>query len=455
MNRIILLTATLLVTLLTFSCQTAKNGDHPEFSPPEWSYNATIYEVNIRQFSEEGTFSAVEAHLPRLKELGVDIVWLMPVHPIGEKNRKGTKGSYYAVYDYFDVNPEFGSKDDLRSLIQTAHSLDMKVLLDWVANHTAWDNPLTQTNPDFYVLNEEGDFIIPPDTDWEDVIQLNYDNPAVHDYMASALRYWVEEFDIDGYRADVAYLVPTEFWIRARRDLDAIKPVFMLAEAHTPELHPAFDMGYNWEMHHLMNRIARGESVPNDIDAVLNDVRNNFPENTFMMNFITNHDENSWAGTEFDRLGEGKDAFAVLVATMEGMPLLYNGQETGFNRMLEFFEKDPIDWDFDSKYIEFYTRLNQLKQTHAALQNGARGGKMERVATTANDQIYAFTRSAGDEHILVVLNLSNSIASFEIESQLPSVGMDAFWGDLSFEAGSFPTEHQFGPWEYQIFTSSR
>ncbi len=425
-----------------------------EFTPVEWSNSATIYEVNIRQFSEDGTFERVTQQLSRLKELGIKIVWLMPIHPIGEVERKGTMGSYYSVKDYFDVNPEFGTKEDLRELIDTAHDLGMKVILDWVANHTAWDNPLTETNPEFYVTDEDGNFIIPPGTDWDDVIQLNYDNPDVHDYMSSALRYWVEEFNVDGYRADVAYLVPVEFWERARRDMEEVKPVFMLAEAHEPDLHPAFDMGYNWEMHHLWNSIVAGEREVSEIDEVLQTVRDRFGPEVSMMNFITNHDENSWAGTEFDRLGDGVEAFAVLMSTMEGMPLIYNGQETGFDRMLEFFEKDPIDWDFDSEYISFYSTLMHLKREHPALQNYTHGGPMVKLETSNDNAVYAFSRSLENDHVVVVLNLSDSAQEIEVASSLPGGTFVSLFNTEQSTFDELPTTYSLEPWDYRVFVSA-
>ena len=422
-------------------------------APPEWSYNATIYEVNVRQFSEEGSFTKVEEALPRLQELGIEILWLMPIHPIGEVERKGSLGSYYSVKDFFDVNPEFGTKEEFRSLVEAAHEHDMKLILDWVANHTAWDNELTQTNPDFYETDEDGNFVPPRGTDWTDVIQLDYNNPEVHDYMISALRYWVEEFNIDGYRADVAYLVPTEFWNRARAELDAIKPVFMLAEAYEPELHPAFDMSYHWDFHHLMNRIAQGEGELSELDEQFAATREAFGEEAFMMNFITNHDENSWAGTTFERLGDGKEAFAVLTTTVEGMPLIYNGQETGLDKMLEFFEDDPIEWDYESTYVDFYTRLMHLKRDHPALQNGYRGAPLERIATSADEAIYAFSRSHEEDEVVVILNLSNQAhEGVELAHTFGDTPFQSLFEDHDHPSEMpIPAEMDFSAWEYHVF----
>ncbi len=430
-NKTVLLVAVFFTALLMISCGPDEAPlTIDQVGPPEWAYNSTIYEVNVRQFSEEGTFAKVEEALPRLQELGVEILWLMPIHPIGEKERKGTMGSYYSVRDYFDVNPEFGSKDDFRSLVEATHEHGMKLILDWVANHTAWDNYLTETNPDFYVHDEDGNFIIPPGTDWDDVIQLDYDNPEVHNYMISALRYWVEEFNIDGYRADVAYLVPTEFWERARLELESIKNVFMLAEAEEPGLHPAFDMSYMWGGHHTMNGIASGENTLADLDEYMDRIRNEFPETAFMMAFTSNHDENSWAETEFNRLGDGVEAFGVLIFTKEAMPLLYNGQETGFNRMLEFFEKDPIDWDYDSPFQDFYATLIDLKRTNTALRNGHKGAPMERLESSNDEAIYAFVRQNDEDRVVVVLNLSDDAQDVTISYGIEAgTYTDLFSGD--------------------------
>lgn len=429
----------------------ATNADATQqLQTPDWAFNQTIYEVNVRQFSQQGTFSAVEEALPRLKSMGVGIIWLMPIHPIGEVNRKGSLGSYYSVKDYFDVNPEFGTKEDFRSLVEAVHEHGMYLILDWVANHTAWDNPIASTNPEYFETNDEGSFIPPRGTDWDDVIQLDYSNPDVWDYMISALRYWVEEFNIDGYRADVADLVPTAFWDRARAELDALKPVFMLAEAETPEHHyKAFDMSYSWRMHHLFNSIARGEESVSKIDEYLQEDRELFPSNAFRMQFTSNHDENSWNGTVFERLGEAVKTFAVLAATMEGMPLLYNGQEAAMQKRLEFFEKDPIDWQ-NYAYEDFYTRLFVLKQSNDALLNGDRGGQMQRLETSANDSVYAFVRQKNEDKVLVILNLSPEQVSVRISDELlAGTYTNVFTGvAVTYTSG---VELVLEPWDYNVY----
>ncbi len=402
MNRKRIISFCLLIIFLATQFLTAqvKSVKHVD-----WSRNQNIYEVNIRQYSKEGTFKAVEKDLERLKQLGVGIIWLMPINPIGEVNRKGTLGSYYSVKDYLDVNSEFGTKEDFRSLVKKAHSYGMHIIIDWVANHTSWDNVLAKTHPEFYMKDSLGNFM-PPVKDWSDVIDLNYDNKDLWKYMINALSYWIKEFDIDGYRCDVAGMVPIEFWNEARAELDIIKPVFMLAEEEKPEMHSAFDMTYGWNLYHLTNDIVKGTKNVQDLEAYFAKDETDYPDDAYRMLFITNHDENSWNGTEFERLGPAVYACAVLTATAKGMPLMYNGQEIGLNKRLNFFEKDPIEW-IDSKYEDFYTSLFNLKLKNKALLNGNEGGDVVRITSTNDKAVYAFARVKDKDKVLVVLNLSD------------------------------------------------
>jgi cyclomaltodextrinase / maltogenic alpha-amylase / neopullulanase len=439
--------------LLSISCgsksEQATTRLVSEVVHPEWSYNTSIYEVNVRQFSPEGTFKAVQNDLPRLKELGVGILWFMPIHPIGEVNRKGTLGSYYSVKDYFDVNPEFGTKEDFRNLVNAAQEMGFYVILDWVANHTAWDNPVALSNPEFFEKDSDGNFIPPKGTDWDDVIQLDFTNKELHEYMISALEYWVREFNIDGYRCDVADMVPVEFWNEARVRLDAVKPVFMLAEAENPEHHiKAFDMSYGWEMHHTFNRVAQGEYKPSRIDSLLQVDAMKFPENAFRMQFTSNHDENSWNGTVFERMGDGAEVFAVVSATIPGMPLIYNGQEAGMDKRLEFFERDPIVWR-DHSFFDVYRELNSLKSTNPALANGEKGGTYKALDTTSGS-IFSFSRVAGNSTIVVIANLSNESVSGSVTTTGLSGSYSVFMSDLQAELGS-TTEFDLDPWRYVVY----
>ena len=297
---------------------------------PAWSRNATIYQINTRQFTHEGTFRAAETHLSRLKDLGVDILWLMPIHPIGEKNRKGGLGSPYSVRDYYGVNPEFGSLADLKHFVAAAHDLGMYVILDWVANHTAWDNPLVEEHPEWYDRDWKGDFRPTPWWDWPDIIDLDYRQPALRKYMIGALKYWVAEVGVDGYRCDVAGFVPNDFWNQARKELDAIKPVFMLAEWESRDLYEAaFDMCCASSWYDAMHLIAKGRVDLNPLYVYYSWNEKAYPDDSIRMNFVSNHDKNSADGTEFEQFGEALEAVIVLSVVGEGMPLIYNGQEVG------------------------------------------------------------------------------------------------------------------------------
>ena len=412
--------SSILIILGTISCNqhqdhthhhtSTSTADEQQFLPPQWAVNANIYEVNIRQYSPEGTFAAFTEDLPRLQEMGVRILWLMPIHPIGELNRKGTLGSYYSIRDYTAINPEFGDKDDFAELVETAHGLGMKVILDWVANHTAWDAVWTETNPEFYLTDEDGNFF-PPVDDWEDVIQLDVENRDMWEAMIQAMEYWVREYDIDGFRADVAYMVPLEFWITARERLEQFKPMFMLAEAEEPELHQAFDMSYTWELAQTMRDFGAGNATLADIDAALENNFGRFHKRDFRMVFTTNHDENSWQGGDRDLYGDNFKNFAVFAATVWGMPLIYNGQESGLNQQLEFFEKDEIEWG-DYKYQDFYSTLLDLNSRNQALFNGEIGGHFKKMETDKDEHIFAYKRIGHHEQVMAILNFSDEERTF-------------------------------------------
>ncbi|MCF8372838.1 MAG: alpha-glucosidase C-terminal domain-containing protein [Bacteroidales bacterium] len=415
---------------------------------PEWAKSASIYEVNIRQYTPEGNFKAFENHLPRLQELGADILWLMPIFPVGEKNRKGTLGSYYAVKDYKDVNPDYGTKEDFKALVIKAHSMGMYVILDWVANHTSWDNSLIDEHPDWYTRDSVG-VITTPVEDWSDVADLNYDNPELRNYMSEALAYWVKEFDVDGFRCDVAGMVPLDFWNDTRFRLDSIKPVFMLAEWEDPALlEKAFNMDYAWDLHHLMNEIAQGKKNVTDLDSFIVHPTKEYPPYAIRMNFITNHDENSWNGTIWERMGDATPAMAVLSATVPGMPLIYSGQEAGLDKRLSFFDKDEIDWKEHEMGI-LYKTLFKLKKNNQALWNGQFGGPMKRIGTSAGSSIFAFLREKGADKVFVVINLSPTEQKFTFnEKCYCDKYTDVFTGK-SFEIVD-EIGMSLGPWEYSI-----
>ena len=411
---------------------------------PERAKSMNIYEVNIRQHTAEGTFEAFEKDIPRLKKMGIDIIWLMPIHPIGSENRKGSLGSYYAVQDYLEINPEFGSKDDLKSLIQTAHDSDMKVVLDWVANHTAWDHVWTKSHKDFYTLTEDGGFT-PPVEDWADVIDLNYDNQELRETMIDALKYWVEEFDIDGYRCDMAEMVPLDFWIETRKELEKIKPVFMIAEGEDPALHmDAFDMTYSWELMHLMRKVASGEENISAIKQMYQRDFARYPQGHYKMNIVTNHDENSWHGTAEEFFGKGQEAWTVFAATTYGMPMVYSGQEANNTKRLEFFERDPIDWSKGYKFEYLMTTLFNLKQQNPALWNGQ--GSLEWIKTNKDDQVLAYKRVYNNHEVVVLINLTNELVEFEIDRDYPAM-VRVFGGGVV----TATIEQKLAPHGYKVF----
>ncbi|MBU0765802.1 MAG: alpha-glucosidase C-terminal domain-containing protein [Bacteroidetes bacterium] len=418
---------------------------------PEWAKNSTMYEVNIRQFTPEGTFKAFEAHLPRLKDMGVDILWFMPVNPIGEKNRKGTRGSHYSVKNYNALNPEYGTFEEFKALVAKIHEMGMYVLIDWVANHSAWDNVWVKEHPEYYTKDTNGNFV-PPVTDWTDVIDLNYDNPDLRRAMTDALIFWVKEADIDGFRCDVADMVPTDFWNNARAELDIIKPVFMLAEAEKGEMHEkAFDMTYSWKLLHLMNDIAKKKKYPAEISDVLEWEKTEFPEEAFRMRFTSNHDENSWNGTVFERYGEGARTFAVLVALLPGMPLVYGGQESALKKRLSFFEKDSIQWS-DYRFSDFYTTLLTLKKRNRALWNGSYGGSMQIVETPDSSFVFAFIRKNEDSEVLVVLNLSADPVTVSLVLN-PGTYTDVFYNRETVFDGK--EDFALMPWEYRVYEKKK
>lgn len=438
-----------LLTAALFACQPATKPTVIPAHIPEWTKNAVIYEVNIRQYTPEGTFKAFETHLPRLKELGVDVLWLMPVHPISEKNRKGSLGSYYAVKDYKGINPEFGTLEDFKSLVNKAHEMGFKVIIDWVANHTGWDNQWITDHPEWYTKDSLGN-IIPPNPDWSDIADLNFDSQPMRRAMIDAMDYWVKETNIDGFRCDVAWGVPQDFWEAATASLDSIKPVYMLAEDedHPGLLEKAFESNYAWKLHHILNEVAQGKRTAADIQKYYTDSVNKYAPGAFPMQFITNHDENSWQGTEYERMGEAVKTFAALTFTIEGIPLLYSGQEAGLNKRLLFFEKDTISWN-NLGMQKFYQSLISLKKNNAALWNGAAGEPMVFAETSAPKQVLTFTRGKDKNQVLAVFNLSAQPVDATIE--LPQAGdyQEYFSGETkTLEKGS---TIKLAPWGYQVF----
>jgi len=427
-NRSFLGVIGLLLTMLVggfIACQSGKVTEQQETTSrpasgvvtPDWAKDATIYEVNTRQFTASGTFDSVVSHLPRLKALGVDILWFMPIHPIGKLNRKEGLGSYYSVQDYRGINPEFGNLEDFKMLVDTAHKLGFKVIIDWVANHTAFDHQWITDHPGWYKHDKAGKIVSP--YDWTDVAQLNYEaNQPLWEAMIAEMKYWLTDATIDGFRCDVAGMVPVAFWEKARKEFNSVKPVFMLAEDEGLALMAkAFDANYSWEFHHIMNNIAKGKKNAVDVFNYYKKNDSLFPANSFRMNFTSNHDENSWNGTEFERLGVAVKAMAVASFTVPGFPLIYNGQEVALDHRLKFFVKDEIDWKKESDFTPFYTKLNGIKKDNPALWNGSFGGNFERVDIDNSENVLAFTRSKGINKILVLINVSAESQEIGLKSK--------------------------------------
>lgn len=424
-----------------------------EIKHPDWCKNATIYEVNIRQYTSEGTFKAFESHLPRLKKMGVDILWLMPIHPIGEKNRKGTLGSYYSIKDFYDVNPEFGTKQDLKSLIEKIHDMDMYVILDWVANHTSWDNPLVEQHPEWYKKTKDGQFQPPVWWDWDDIIVFDFDNPEFREYMTNAMKYWIREYDLDGYRCDVAGFVPVDFWDNVREELDEIKPVFMLAEWDSRDVHKkAFDMSYGWKLWGDLKDAVNRKNPAAKITEYIADHINSFPENAIKMNFTENHDKNSWEGTQYSNFGDALQACMVFCSTIPGMPLVYSGQEAGLDRSLDFFEKDPIDWKEHPNY-DIYSKLFNLKHNYPALWNGSWGGEMIQILNNQAKDVISYARELNEDQVIVVINFSSNNIQVELNcSSYQGAYTDIFSGKKYKIKNNLKTH--LGLWSYLVLVKS-
>lgn len=429
----------LAATLALAACHAPiQSSPAPARVPPAWSRSADIYEVNIRQYTPEGTFAAFQRHLPRLRALGVDILWIMPVQPIGKVNRKGPLGSPYSIADYTAINPEYGSADDFRRVVDEAHRLGMHVILDWVANHTAFDNRWVYEHRGWYVLRPDGSISNARDnegheTDWTDVAELNYDNPDMRREMIADMRWWLENMHIDGFRCDVALGVPMDFWNDARRELAAVRPdIFMLAEAESPVLYSAFDMSYGWEFHHLLNELAQGKQGTEALDQYLAQQRATYPPDAYRMYFTSNHDENAWNGTEFERMGTNMFPAFVLAATMQSsMPLLYTGQEVSNRKRLRFFDKDTVNWNGPS-LAPFYHSMFELKHGEEALANGAWGGAQASLTTDGGSRVYAFSRNRGASRVVVAVNFGDTAVTARYDGlRQPGSYIDWFTRDTA------------------------
>lgn len=462
---------------------TEKEETYSKPRVPDWHKNAVIYEVNLRHYTPEGTFAAFEKHILRLKTMGIDILWFMPIHPISKTKRKGGLGSPYAVGDYKDVNPDHGNMDDFKKMLKAIHDAGMYAIIDWVPNHTGWDNPWITEHPDWYTKDSLGNIIDPIDYNtgkswgWTDVADLNYDNPEMRLGMIDAMTFWIKEVGIDGFRVDVAHGVPVDFWAQCSDSLYAIEPLFMLAEAEVPAIvnNGAYVMDYGWEMHHLLNDIAKTQKANRDagkklvkgnvadgeeeiapktaldIDRMLAKKDSTYTKG-YQMQFTSNHDENAWSGTEFQRFGDGHLAFAVLTGTFDGMPLIYTGQESAVDNQYAFFEKDEIDWG-NFEYAQFYQTLNELKHRNKALWNGSHGGKLVKIKTGQDESVYAFTREKGGDKVAVIINLSSQLQEINLNgANVAGEYLDVFASQNKTLTDGM--KMKLDPWQYYVLSSN-
>ena len=463
MKKIIFLSA---ILLIFSSCRKNNNSEKIKINVK----NAVIYEVNIRQYSEQGTFEEFTKDIPMLKELGVKIIWAMPIFPISKTKRKATGGdfayliedkekrdkmlgSYYAVSDYGKINPEFGTIDDFRNLVDTAHENGMYVILDWVPNHTGWDHKWITTNPEYYTQNENGEIIDPINPDsgeswgWADVADLNYDNKNMRSEMIDEMLYWIKDENIDGFRCDVASAVPLDFWEEAISKIRDEKDVFMLAEAEEPELVKGkrlFDMVYAWERHHIFNKMANEENAIEIWDKIMEKESERFESDDILMSFVTNHDENSWNGTIRERMGDAAELLTALSYISPGMPLIYSGQEYDLDHRLLFFEKDEIP---KTKKIMWplLQKLGKLKKENPALHTGIDASNYKKI-NVANPEILAFERSKGTDSVIFLGNFSKNSQEMN----------NIFSGGFNYFDNSIENSEKlvFEPWEFKILTGA-
>jgi glycosidase len=417
---------------------------------PDWSRTAVIYQVNTRQFTPEGTLKSATREIPRLKGLGVDIIWLMPIHPIGEKGRKGPLGSPYSIRDYRAVNPELGTVDDLKAFVAAAHANGMKVILDWVANHTALDHPWVAQHPNWYARDWKGDHVSTPWWDWSDIIDLDYSHADLRREMAESMSFWVREADVDGFRADVAGYVPPDFWTDVRRDIEAIKPVWMLGEFNHRDLHlTSFDASYGWAWAEALMKIAKGHSDTGALYGFYSEHESAWPTGAQRMIFTSNHDENAWAGTEFERFGPALNNAFALLFTSEGIPLVYNGQEAGNDKRLKFFERDPIVWK-DHPHATLIRDWIQFRDAHPALHNAPWGARMVQVKNSDAQNVFSFVRAKDGDAVFVAQNYSSEPRTVTLE-EIPQPGR---WAEKSGKEAELAkgATLTLAPWSTRVFS---
>jgi glycosidase len=446
----ILCLAFLLIAVAACNNQAEKKTADETSGHPAWSSQSNIYEINLRQYSAAGTITAFEKDLPRLKDMGVEILWFMPITPIGVEGRKMTEadlGSYYAVKDYKGFNPEFGTMNEWKAFVKHAHEMGFKVITDWVANHSAPDNHWVKAHPGFYIRDSAGNTVAP--YDWTDTRKLNYANAELRDSMIDAMKFWITETGTDGFRCDVADDVPLDFWKQCITELKKIKNVFMLAEGGKLELYSAgFDAAYAWDLMNGMTELYAGKKTVTQFDSLINAGIAKYPKNAYRMIFTTNHDENSWNGTEFEKYGDAYKTFAVFSQTMyQSVPLIYNGQEDMNKKRLKFFVKDTIAWDGKNPMAGFYKTLLTLRKSNMAL---AADASYKRLSSTADSSVFAYLREKDGHKVAVILNLTKQLQQFKISDA--SIAGDPL---NVFSAGKekIDPQHEFSlqPWGYLVY----
>ena len=418
--------------------------------PPDWSATSNIYEVNLRQYTPSGTINEFSMHLERLHNMGVEILWIMPVQPIGIDKRKGSLGSYYSIKDYMSINPEMGTMEDWVTMVDKAHSLGMKVILDWVANHTAFDHYWMKSHPEYYVRDAMGK-AKPPVEDWTDVADLNFENQNMRNAMIENMKFWIKASNLDGFRCDVANMVPVDFWQDARRQLEQVKPgLFLLAEAEEATMHnKAFDMTYTWSLYHPLIEIAQGKKTVKVITDYL-EAQKAWPKNAYRMYFTSNHDENSWHNSEYDKFGAGAKTFAVLTFGLNGMPLIYSGQEAGNAKTLRFFDKDTLD--FSKLPLEdFYGKLLKLKKQEPAMRHGETAGDLLVIPNGKDEAVFSFLRKKENSKVLFVLNLSNKKQKVKLDSAELTGSMQEIFSGVESTGLKKQLSLSLEPWQYLVY----
>jgi len=425
-----------------------------EFHQASWVRKTNVYEVNLRQYTSEGTLAAFRSHLPRLYDMGVDVLWFMPITPISLKNRKGSLGSYYACSSYTKFNQEFGSTEEFKDFVLEAHQLGMKVIIDWVANHTGCDHEWTKLYPSFYITNNHGEFY---DTHgWDDVIDLDYSNHQMRLEMIKCMQYWVDTCQIDGFRCDMAMLTPLDFWMQARTSFNDSKLLFWLAELDpidNPHYMQVFDSAYTWKWMNATKYFKeQGAQHVHSLRDVLDTYKQILPNSACVALFTSNHDENSWNGTEYERYGEMAIPLAVFSAMFKGVPLLYSGQELPNLKRLAFFDKDIIEWKAKPTLNDFYKKLFLFRRENPVFECEPTNIICHFVRNSVDHHVFSFIRKFENNAVLVLINFSTyPLHNVEVEIEnCNGVFQELFTSSVQYFHGNHQYFH-LQPWGYQVW----